>query len=81
MKRNKWIELYHLALLEMADSDLQYSEINACISTAQEAMEARRRELENDPEHALERKALDHAMLNLRSAMIDLAEHAPTGRA
>ena len=80
MKRNKWIELYHLALLEMADSDLQYSEISARISTAQQAMEVRRRELENDPEHSLERKALDHAMLNLRSAMLDMADHAPTSR-
>ena len=81
MKRNKWIELYHLALLEMADSEMQYSELSACISMAQHAMEVRRRELENDEEHGLERKALDHAMLNLRSAVLELAEHAPAPRA
>jgi hypothetical protein len=81
MKRNKWIELYHLALLEMADSELGYAELNTCLTMAQNAMEVRRRELQNDREHDLERKALDHAMLNLNSAMLDLAEHAPTSRA
>jgi|tagenome__1003787_1003787.scaffolds.fasta_scaffold18983396_1 hypothetical protein len=81
MKRNKWIELYHLALLEMADSELGYSEISACINMAQHAMEARRHELENDQQHDLERKALDHAMLNLRTAMLDMADHAPSSRA
>jgi hypothetical protein len=81
MKRNKWIELYHLALLGMTDTELRHSEISTCITMAQHAMEARRLELENDQEHALERKALDHALLNLRSAILDMADHSSTGRA
>ena len=81
MKRNKWIELYHSALLEMADSDLRSTELNQCILQAQDAMEARQRELSKDKTHDLERKALDHALRNLQSALQELASNAPPGRA
>jgi hypothetical protein len=81
MKRNKWIELYHSALLEMADAEARFPDLSRSITVAQDAMEARRRELENDHTHALERKALDHAMNNLQSAAEDLAGNAPLGQA
>ncbi|HEY7095460.1 MAG TPA: hypothetical protein VH437_01970 [Terriglobales bacterium] len=81
MKRNKWIELYHSALLEMAESDLRLPELSKHIALAQEAMYSRREELRNDNNHDLERKALDHALRNLESAIEDLANNTPSGRA
>ena len=81
MRRNKWIELYHSALLELAESELRFPELSECVAMAQDAMEARRQELQEDRSHDLERTALEHAMHNLRSAMLDLASKAPSGRA
>ncbi len=81
MKRNRWIELYHSALLEMAESDFRSTELNAYILLARDAMEARRRELPKDNTHDLERRALEHALHNLQSALQELASNAPPGRA
>lgn len=81
MKRNKWIELYHSALLEMADSEASYPDLSRSIALAQDAMEERRRELEKDQSHALERRALEHAFNNLQSAVQNMAGDAPSGRA
>ena len=81
MKRNKWIELYHSALLEMSDSEARFSDLSRSIALAQDAMRARSRELENDQGHVLERRALEHALHNLQSAVQNMAGNAPFGRA
>jgi len=81
MKRNRWIERYHSVLLELAESDLRFPELCRCIELAQEAMNTRSLELQNDQGHALERRALEHALQNLQSAMQNLAANASQGRA
>ena len=81
MKRNKWIELYHSALLEMAESDLRYPELSRCIASAQEAMQVRHQQLQVDDSHALEKRALEFALQNLQSAVQDLASRVTLSRA